>query len=80
MKYKILMVDDEVLPLETARVNLAGQPDIEFVATTSAIEAIKILKSNPRTFAAIIVDYQMPEKDGATLTKEILSINPKALV
>lgn len=80
MTYKILMVDDELLALETARVNLAGRADIEFVATTSAIEALKIIKSNPRTFAAIIVDYQMPEKDGATLTKEILAVNPKALV
>jgi CheY-like chemotaxis protein len=35
------------------------------------LKLIKILKANPVAFAVIVVDFNMPDKDGATLIKEI---------
>ena len=80
MSYKVLLADDESIALETAKFNLAGLTDVELTTASSAVEALKIIKANPLTFAVIVVDFNMPDKDGATLIKEILAVNPKSQI
>jgi len=80
MSYKVLIADDESIALETAKYNLADLRDIELTTASSALETLKILKANPVAFAVIVVDFNMPDKDGATLIKEILAVNPKSQI
>ena len=80
MSYKVLLADDESIALETAKFNLAGLKDVELTTANSGVEALKIIKANPTAFAVIVVDFNMPDRDGATLIKEILAINPKSQI
>lgn len=80
MSYKVLIADDESIALETAKFNLADLKDVELTTANSAIEALKLIKANSMAFAVIVVDFNMPDKDGATLIKEILAVNPKSQI
>lgn len=80
MAFKILVVDDEELALSTAKHTLKDESDLEVHTASDANAALAMVKAAPGDYAVILLDYQMPNKDGATLTKEILAINPNLIV
>lgn len=80
MAFKILVVDDEELALSTAQHSLKDESDLEVHTASDAATALSMVKAAPSDYAVVLLDYQMPDKDGATLTKEILAINPNLIV
>lgn len=80
MAFKILIVDDEELALSTAKHALKDESALEVMTANSADKALTMVKAAPNSFAVVILDYQMPDKDGATLTKEMLAINPNLII
>jgi DNA-binding NarL/FixJ family response regulator len=65
---KILVVDDQNFTRQALQVILETEPDFEVVAkATSGIEAIKYLEQTKIDIT--IVDLEMPEMNGLTLTK-----------
>ena len=65
---KILVVDDQNFTRQALQAILEGEPDFEVVAkATSGAEAIKCLEQSQVNVT--IVDLEMPEMNGLTLTK-----------
>ena len=44
------------------------------------IEAVEIYKSLPKKPDIVLMDYRMPQKNGLQATKEILEVNPNAII
>lgn len=80
MPFKILVVDDEELALSTARHSLAQESDLEVCTANNSADALRMVRVEPNGYAVILLDFQMPGKDGATLAREILEINPHLIV
>ncbi|MET1124993.1 MAG: response regulator [Archaeoglobaceae archaeon] len=72
---KILVVDDDEDILNIMRILLA---DFEVYTAKNADEALKLCES--LEFDIAIVDFLLPGKNGAELTRELLSLNPKLKV
>lgn len=76
---KILTAEDEIYMNEMYRDTL--EPLGHQILTTDSAEKCLLEYKNASTkeslpFDIVLVDYLMPEKDGVTLAKEILEINP----
>lgn len=80
MQFRILAVDDEAMSLETLRLVLSPEPDIEIQTTDCFEEAIRFVRAEPNGFAVILIDFKMPKMDGAQLTRALLTINPNLQV
>ncbi len=65
----ILYVDDEEALLDIGRLFLERAGGITVDATTSPIEALRMILSG--RYAAIVSDYQMPDMDGIALLKRV---------
>ena len=72
-KYKILVVDDEE-PMRKLMVALFSKLGHECITANNGREALD--KIGQHKFDAVITDIIMPEMDGITLTKEILTLYP----
>lgn len=71
--YRVLLVDDDAKNLKATQVFLKSKGyDVE--TTTSALEAIEILKTEE--FALALLDYRMPEMMGDALASIIHQSNP----
>jgi PAS domain S-box-containing protein len=70
---KALLVDDNTTNLKILKIQ-ADQWGMKFHACQSPLEALEIIKQNKK-FDIAILDYQMPEMDGVTLSNEIKKIN-----
>jgi PAS domain S-box-containing protein len=70
---RILHVDDDIAFLELAKQCLELHTDMQVESANSAEEALKKLETSK--FDVIISDYQMAEKDGLELLKELNSRN-----
>ncbi len=67
---KILLADDHKIVRDGIKLMLESQPGIEVVAEVSnGKEALEIL--NDTLIDLVVMDINMPEKDGITATKEI---------
>ena len=79
---RVLLVDDN----EANRRVLGGQmthAGYEVVTTSSASEALTVLRQPQAAFDVVILDYQMPDMDGAALGEQIVKardIRPSRLV
>jgi DNA-binding NtrC family response regulator len=73
MKIKVLLVDDEQDFIESLAQRLEIR-DIEVTTATSGDEALDFIKKDD--FDVIILDVQMPGKDGVETLKEIKQIKP----
>jgi DNA-binding NtrC family response regulator len=76
MNHWILLVDDNEENIFSTRILLEMKKyrvDVE----TSGRAAIDRVRSKKREYALILMDYHMPEMDGAQTSREILSIAPK---
>ncbi len=77
MKYKILLVDDDKDNLESTKMllDLHGY-DVKTVGSgKQAIDLAK--KSHQFEFALILMDYHMPEMNGAAVISEIKKLKPR---
>jgi CheY-like chemotaxis protein len=73
-KTVILCVDDETIP-RTLRKLILEKQGYEVIVATSAIEALKILKTT--RFDLVLTDQMMPGMTGTELTKRIKSNTPR---
>ena len=72
-KTVLLCVDDEPLGLEVRKVVLQRQ-GYDVLTATSGREALKLFAAH--TVTAVILDYSMPEMNGAEVAAELKRINP----
>lgn len=71
--YKVLVVDDQE-PMRKLIVTLLSQQGHQCITASNGVEALNKMIQN--RCDAVITDIVMPEKDGITLTKELLSMYP----
>lgn len=76
MPFKVLVVDDERMALETTTLLLESETDLIVQTTDSTDEAIQLVRAEPYGYAVVLLDFTMPGKDGASVAKLMLSINP----
>jgi CheY-like chemotaxis protein len=76
-KIVLLCVDDEPLGLEVRKVVLQRQ-GYDVLTATSGREALKIFAGS--AIKAVILDYSMPEMNGAQVAAELKRINPEVKI
>lgn len=77
MQYKILIIDDRSLDIETTIGEFAGEDGLEFTAASTREKALELVKASPDAFAVILLDYNMPGANGDTVARELLEINKR---
>ncbi len=80
MSYKILVVDDNPVDLECTRLVLEESSDFEITGFIDPSSVLNEVRLNPNKYAAILLDYQMPVKNGIEVAQEMLSINPHLVI
>jgi DNA-binding NtrC family response regulator len=78
-KYRILVVDDDDLTLETARLMLEEQGYTVDTAR-SGTEAIEKIRLTEVAYALVILDYQMNGLNGADTARDILALRPELYI
>jgi DNA-binding NarL/FixJ family response regulator len=78
-KYRVLVVDDSVLPRAAARAMLGSANELRLVGeASSGVEALEAMSTlNPDV---VLMDVHMPEMDGPATAKELLSRHPTTKV
>jgi DNA-binding NtrC family response regulator len=77
--YNILIVDDDPTNLEATQGLLQHWGYV--VRTAASGEAvIALLKSAPEEFAVILLDYRMPDRNGAETAREIREFNQESVI
>src|SRR4051812_47837185 len=79
MRYKILIVDDDVLCLMSLKL-LLEQSGYAVETAESGEAAEKLVKASPEGFSLVLLDYQMGSKDGAATVRDLLSVCPNMYV
>jgi len=79
MTIKILIVDDHPLIRQGLAVIIAAQPDLELVgeASNGELAVQQALALHPDI---VVMDLQMPVKDGLAATREITQADPRAQI
>lgn len=77
MNYKILLIDDSKLDIETTLGEFASEADLEFTAASSVESALELVRRSPDAFAVILLDYNMPTAKGDAVARELLAINKR---
>lgn len=79
MTYTVLIVDDSKLArMSVVKVLSTLHPDWKRVEAANAVEALVQTKAfSPQM---VLVDFNMPGKDGVTLAAELRALNPKISV
>ncbi|MCB0369100.1 MAG: sigma-54-dependent Fis family transcriptional regulator, partial [Bdellovibrionales bacterium] len=80
IKYKILVVDDESVVIDSIKLLFDNDPEIEIIEAFSAKMALEIFEKQKFLFALVLMDYKLPEQSGADVTKAILKMNPHQIV
>lgn len=75
----VLLVDDEELIRNVARITLEGV-GYRVVTASNGAEALAIYERTKEDIAVVITDMMMPVMDGATLTHALFEINPEVAV
>lgn len=79
MTHKVLIVDDSKLArMAVLRVLNTLHPDWASVEAASAEQALETLKQESPDF--VLLDFNMPGKDGLALAEELRSLNPQLRV
>ncbi|HEY1891353.1 MAG TPA: response regulator transcription factor [Steroidobacteraceae bacterium] len=79
MTYKVLIVDDSKLArMSVAKVLGALRPDWRRIEAADAIQALAQAKELSPEF--VLVDFNMPGKDGVTLAAELRTLDPRVSV
>lgn len=74
---RILLVDDHDLMVEALRRLLSDQPDFDVVGTVGTGEAARGLIKELQP-DVVVVDYTLPDADGATVAAQLLELMPAA--
>lgn len=77
MAFKILVVDDEQMALETTKLLLGPEADLDVYATDNPDDAYRRIRAEPNGYAVVLLDLKMPGKDGIILAKQMLAVNPR---
>lgn len=78
MKVKILIVDDEILQLNSIeKIIRRYRPDYEVTTTHQPMEALRLLGT--QSFNALMVDVKMPQMNGIELIREARAMNIEPL-
>jgi PAS domain S-box-containing protein len=72
---RILLVDDEEVQVRSIK-NMLGRLGYEVVGLADGLEALRLFKSDPRSFDLLITDQTMPQLTGLRLSKEVLGLRP----
>ncbi|MEM0203870.1 MAG: response regulator transcription factor [Archaeoglobaceae archaeon] len=75
MSVKVLIIDDDESIREIVRIMLK---DFQVLEASNALEGIRIFTEEKPDI--VLMDISMPGVDGVEATREILKINPKAVV
>jgi CheY-like chemotaxis protein len=73
----ILCIDDEVIGLRVRQI-LLQREGYEVLTASSGREGIELFAANP--VKAVVLDYAMPEMDGAQVAEELKRLNPAAKI
>ena len=76
---RVGIVDDHAMVAESLRVLLGGQPDLEVVGIAGTVAGAIALVERFRPHV-VLVDYRLPDGDGAAATVEILKRVPETKV
>jgi DNA-binding NtrC family response regulator len=79
MLHRLLLIDDDVCFLDTTREFLEKR-EFKVELAKSGPEGIAKYKENPTAYSVVIVDYQIPEMNGAHLTESLIQLNPNVFV
>ncbi len=79
MQYKILVVDDLKCNRDTTQL-LLERRGYGVDTAESGDEALKKITNTDQEYAVILLDYRMPEKDGAAVAREIRQVNDEAII
>lgn len=77
MNYKILLLDDNRLDIETTLGEFAEAADLELVVATSPEKALELIRRSPDGFAVVLLDYNMPGSNGDAVARSLLAINQR---
>ncbi|PCK02254.1 MAG: hypothetical protein COA42_22395 [Alteromonadaceae bacterium] len=72
---RILFVDDEEQIIRLNELTLT-EMGYQLVSQTSSNEALALFRKNPHDFDIVVTDYNMPDKTGLEMAKEILRLRP----
>lgn len=78
-KYDILLVDDEMENLSSTK-DLLKRWGYNVDTATNGAEALESIQSHHKEYAAAILDYKMPDKNGAEVAKEIRALNDEIVI
>lgn len=71
----LLYVDDEPALLEISKIFLEHTGEFTVTTMDGATEALRVLETGPCDL--VISDYQMPERDGIELLREVRNMYPE---
>jgi two-component system nitrate/nitrite response regulator NarL len=78
-KYRVLVVDDSIVPRTAARAMLGTTPELRFVGeASSGAEALRAMDSLRPDL--VLMDVHMPHMDGPTTARELLAQHPSAKI
>ncbi len=75
---KILIGDDSILARKQLKDILTGLGGVQYIEAANGQEVIDKYKQEPADI--IFLDIVMPVKDGVTATKEIMQLDPSAII
>jgi DNA-binding NtrC family response regulator len=79
MKYRILAVDDNLTNLLSTKV-LLEEWGYDVDTVTNGKDAIRAIQMGTPEYAAILLDYQMPELNGAQVAARIQEMKSKSII
>ncbi|MBK9294523.1 MAG: sigma-54-dependent Fis family transcriptional regulator [Oligoflexia bacterium] len=79
MKNKILVVDDDLLNLKSTALCLE-EWGYEVTTAESGQSALQLLESKDNSFAVILMDFRMPDLNGAETSAQIRQFNEESVI
>ena len=76
MRHRILVIDDSPLDLEVIECLLEGA-DYTVKSTTDVEEGIAYIRQNRGAVSLALIDYNMPEANGAQVAETLSTLDPK---
>jgi DNA-binding NtrC family response regulator len=79
MKYQILAIDDDFENLQATSL-LLEEWGYKVDIASSGAEGIQKIKNSEQDYAVILLDYQMPDMNGAETAEKIREINAESII